>query len=111
MWLELGDYGGAGGGGTDTRGLVGRTATTGHRGDQTVITAPATTRASTASTLVQVLRGRVGQLASSDDPLSGNTPGAPGGPHLSATLQGSAPASRTEGGEAAPRPGVFKVEI
>ena len=106
MRLELGHYSGAA-----TRGLVGRTAATGHRGDQSVITAPGTATASTASTLVQVLRGRVGQLATSNDPLSGNTPGGPGGPHLPTTLQGSAPASRTEGGEAAPRPGVFKVEI
>ena len=107
MWLELGHNGGAAPGG-----LVGRAAPAGYRGDQTVIAAPATTAstASIAATLVQVLWGGVGQLASSDDPLRGDTPGAPGVPRLPATLERPAPGPGTECGETAGRP-LFDVEI
>ena len=107
MWLEPGHYGGAAGGGAAARGLVGGAATAGHWSDETLVTAPGPA-ASTASTLVQVLRGGVGELASPDHPLRGDAPGAPGVPHLHTSLQGSTPASSTEGGEAAARPGVFK---
>ena len=100
MWLELADYGRAGAW-CLVRGGDRRAATAGYWGDQTVIAAPAPTFLSTASTLVQVLGGRVGELASPDDPLSGDTPGAPGAPRLHTSLQGSAPSSSTEGGEAA----------